>query len=396
MIGTRPKDPVRVRTTLRRLWRSLLLASIAIPFVVGVPRIAPVNRVDERQLEPLSPVEFSNVIRDLSEEGGYFFSDNLISNETPYLTVVDKLRQLGASGGAYVGVGPEQNFTYIAKVRPRVAFILDIRRQAMIQHLMYKALFHMSPTPAEFLSRWLSRPLTKEAPPATASINDMLAYFSKMPADEPTYAKNLAAIRKAIQEDFQFPLSLRDQESLEYVYKSFRDEGMDTAFRLNGWPDGEFPTLKEVILQQDQNGKIGNFLASRDDYDFVRGLHLKNLIIPVVGDFGGKKALAGIGDYLRKKGVAVTAFYASNVEQYLFEDGSFGSFVNNVRKLPINEKSLFIRWVYQRYYHPARLASQRSTSLLQKMNVFLADFDAGRYQTYTDLISTNYIAPDKK
>ncbi|HEV8483929.1 MAG TPA: hypothetical protein VGV87_10335, partial [Blastocatellia bacterium] len=87
---------------------------------------------------------------------------------------------------------------------------------------------------------------------------------------------------------------------------------------------------------------------------------------------------------------------ASNVEQYLFEDGSFGSFAANVRKLPINEKSLFIRWVYQRYYHPARLAGQRSTSLLQKMSVFLTDFEAGRYQNYTDLITTNYIAPEKK
>ena len=398
MIGSTPEAPIRVRATLRRLWRVLLVSSIAILFTVGGSRIATVCRVAEpasRQLEHLSPAEFSNLIRDLSEEGGYFFSDNLISNETPYLTVVDKLRQLGASGGAYVGVGPEQNFTYIAKVRPRVAFILDIRRQAMIQHLMYKALFHMSPTPAEFLSRWLSRPLTKEAPPATASINEVLVYFSKTPADAQTYTKTLAAIRKAIQEDFQFPLAPRDQESLEYVYKSFRDEGLDTAFRLNGWPDGEFPTLKEVILQPDQNGKIGNFLASRDDYDFVRGLHLKNLIIPVVGDFGGKKALAGIGDYLRKRGLAVSAFYASNVEQYLFEDGSFGSFANNVRRLPINEKSLFIRWIYQRYYHPARLAGQRSTSLLQKMSVFLTDFDAGRYQNYTDLISTNYIAPEK-
>ena len=396
MIGSRPEAPVNVRATMRRLWHALLLTSIAALFGVGGARIATVSRVDDQtkgQLEHLSPAEFSSLSRDLSEDGGYFFSDNLISNETPYLTVVDKLRQLGASGGAYVGVGPEQNFTYIAKVRPRVAFILDIRRQAIIQHLMYKALFHISPTPVEFLSRLLSRPLTKEAPPATAQIKEMLAYFSKTAADEQTYAKNLAAIRKSIQEDFQFPLSQRDQESLEYVYKSFREEGLDTAFRLNGWPDGEFPTLKEVILQPDQNGKIGNFLASRDDYDFVRGLHLKNLIIPVVGDFGGKKALAGIGDYLRKRGLTVTAFYASNVEQYLFEDGSFGSFANNVRKLPINEKSLFIRWVYQRYYHPARLPNQRSTSLLQKMSVFLTDFDAGRYQTYTDLISTNYIAP---
>ncbi len=398
MIESSREAQVRRRASLRRSRLALLAISVAILLVVGGWRAAIVSRIQEpanRQLERLTPAEFSTLIRDVSEEGGYFFSDNLISNETPYLTVVDKLRQLGATGGAYIGVGPEQNFTYIAKLRPRIAFILDIRRQAVIQHLMYKALFHLSPTPAEFLSHWLSRPLTKEAPPAGASITEVLAYFSKAPADDQTYAKGLAAIRKAIQDDFQFPLSTRDQTSLEYVYKSFRDEGLDTAFRLNGWTDGEFPTLREVILQPDQNGKLGNFLASREDYDFVRGLHLKNLIIPIVGDFGGKKALAAIGDYLRKRDLAVTAFYLSNVEQYLFEDGSFGAFGQNVRKLPLSDKSLFIRWIYQRYSHPARMVGQRSTSLLQKVSVFLADFDAGRYQNYIDLITTNYIAPDK-
>jgi hypothetical protein len=398
MLELRQKVPVRDRAGLRRSWRGLLATSVVVLLVGAGLRAATVSRVGEPanpQLERLSSVEFSALIRDFSEEGGYFFSDNLISNETPYLTVAGKLRQLGGTGGAYVGVGPEQNFTYIAKVRPRIAFILDIRRQAVIQHLMYKALFHLSPTPAEFLSRLLSRPLTRDAPAATASITEVLAYFSKTSADEETYTRGLAAIKKAIQEDFQFPLSQRDQASLEYVYKSFRDEGLDTAFRLDGWSDGQFPTLGEVILQPDQNGKLGNFLASRDDYDFVRGLHLKNLIVPVVGDFGGKKALPAIGDYLRKRDLTVTVFYTSNVEQYLFESGSFAVFADNVRKLPITDKSLFIRWVYQRYYHPARMAGQRSTSLLQKISVFLTDFDAGRYQNYVNLITTNYIAPEK-
>ncbi|HSO76307.1 MAG TPA: hypothetical protein VLU47_15855 [Blastocatellia bacterium] len=389
---------VKNRASLRRSRLALLAFSIALLIGVAGLRAATVNRFREPangQLERLTSAEFSNLIRDVSEEGGYFFSDNLISNETPYLTVVDKLRRLGATGGAYIGVGPEQNFTYIAKVRPRIAFIMDIRRQAVIQHLMYKALFHLSPTPAAYLSHWLSRPLTKDAPAASASITEVLAYFSKTRADDQTYARGLAEIRRAIQEDFQFTLSARDRESLEYVYRSFRDEGLDTAFRLNGWTDAEFPSLREVILQPDQHGKLGNFLTSREDYEFVRGLHLKNLIIPIVGDFGGKKALVAIGDYLRKSGFTVTAFYLSNVEQYLFEDGSFPNFANNVRKLPRTDNSLFIRWVYQRYDHPARLAGQRSTSLLQRMNVFLTDFDAGRYQNYIDLISTNYIAPDK-
>src|SRR6185295_2915416 len=217
MIEYRSKLFGRERRRRNQSWRALLASVVAI-LVAGLPA-AGVSQVDGsqvRQIERLSPAEFSALIRDISEEGGYFFSDNLISNETPYLTVVDKLRQLGEPGGAYIGVGPEQNFTYIARLRPRIAFILDIRRQAIIQHLMYKALFYLSPSPAEFLSRWLSRPLTKEAP-ANAQINELLAYFGKAPSDDQTYVQNLAAIRKAIQEDFQFPLSPRDQSSLEYI-----------------------------------------------------------------------------------------------------------------------------------------------------------------------------------
>lgn len=383
------------KRTVSGKWLQLLPVMVLGLVWLAPPRATRYSQPQQKPPESLSALEFSRLIRDISEEGGYFFSDNLISNETPYLTVVDKLRQLGTTGGAYIGVGPEQNFTYIARVRPRIAFILDIRRQAIIQHLMYKAIFHHSPNRVQFLSRWLSKPLAKDAPSPDASLNELLGYFNKTTADDQTYAQGLATIRKTIQEEFQFPLTQRDHLSLEYVYKSFRDSGLETSFRLNGWSDGEFPTLAEVLLQPDQHGKPGNFLASRDDYDFVRGLHTKNLIIPVVGDFGGKKALAAIGDYLRKSGLTVTAFYTSNVEQYLFEDGLFTAFADNVRKLPISEHSLFIRWVYQRYYHPARLTGQRSTSLLQRMNVFLKDFDAERYQNYGDVISINYIAPDK-
>jgi hypothetical protein len=59
--------------------------------------------------------------------------------------------------GVYLGVGPEQNFTYIAAIRPKIAFIIDIRRQNMLQHLVYKAAFEMSENRADFLSRLFSR-----------------------------------------------------------------------------------------------------------------------------------------------------------------------------------------------------------------------------------------------
>ncbi|MCI0490674.1 MAG: hypothetical protein L0229_29120 [Blastocatellia bacterium] len=353
----------------------------------------------QKQPESLKAAEFSRLVRELSEEGGYFRSDNFTSNETSYLHVIDKMREVGATGGAYMGVGPEQNFTYIAKVRPRIAFIIDIRRQAIIQHLMYKAVFHLSPNRTQFLSLLLSKPLPKEkAPSADAPINEILSFLSQISADDQTYTANLAAIRKAIQEDFQFPLSERDGQSLEYVYKSFRNEGLDISYRVDGYWSTRgrgFPTLKEIIAETDLNGKQGNFLASTEDYDFVRGLHRKNLIIPVVGDFGGKKAIAAVGDYLKKNGFTVTAFYTSNVEQYLFESGLFDDFAENVRKLPVNDKSLFIRAAAGRYPHPARLPGHRLTTLLQKMSVFLKDFGEGRYESYYDLVTTNFISAEK-
>jgi hypothetical protein len=348
------------------------------------------------KLESLPAAEFSRLIREFSDEGGYFRSDNFTSNETAYLTVVDTLRRLGASGGAYIGVGPEQNFTYIAKIRPRIAFIVDIRRQAIIQHLMYKAIFHLSPDRVEFLSRLFSRPLPKDkAPKPEAPIEEILAFFSQAAADEKMYAANLASIRKTIEEEFQFPLSETDLKSLDYVYKSFREDGLDISYRMDDSRGGYFPSLKELILQTDLNNKQGNYLASNEDYDFVRNMHRKNLIVPVVGDFAGKKALRAVSDYLRKNDLTVTAFYTSNVEQYLFQNEVFAGFVANVRALPIDDRSVFIRSATGRFPHPARLPGHRASTLLQQMKIFIKDFDEGRYQSYFDLVTINYIAPDK-
>jgi hypothetical protein len=370
-------------------------------FVLVGAATAPAAAVES---DGLSTAEFVRLIRDFSEEGGYFLSDNFTSSEDSYLTVVDKMKELGATGGAYIGVGPEQNFTYIAKIRPRIAFIVDIRRQAMIQHLMYKAIFQLSPTRAHFISRLLSRPMPAEkAPGADAPVDEILAFFSNIPADDKTYAENLAAIRKTIQEDFQFSLSAADQASLEYVYKNFRtwgfQVGFDTGIRGGGRGFNRSPNLRELIAKRDLNGKQSNFLASTDDYDFVRGMQRKNLIIPVVGDFSGKKALAAVGDYLRKNKFTVSVFYVSNVEMVLLDWGSFeqfADFVKNVKKLPANDRTLLIRSCFTYYGHPAGLPGYQFCSFLQKLSVYLQDFDEGRYRSYMDLILTHYIAPDRK
>ena len=381
----------------QKMWRMLLQAKVltVILLLTSMNALAQATAPQTKQPESLSTKDFPRLVNELSEEGGYFRSDNFTSNETSYLTIVDKMRQLGATGGAYIGVGPEQNFTYIAKIRPKIAFIIDIRRQAIIQHLMYKAIFHLSPNRVQFMSRLFSKPLPKEkVPAAEAPLNELLSFFAALPGEDKTYEANLAAIRKTIQEEFQFPLNAEDQKSLEYVYKSFRDDGLDISYRMDG-VGAFFPTFKEIIAETDLNGKQGNFLATVDDFDFVRALHSKNLIIPVVGDFAGKKAIPAIADYLKKNGFTVTAFYTSNVEQYLFESGSFEAFANNIRKLPINDKSLFIRSALSRSSHPAASGHLLFT-LLQQMTVFMKDFDEKRYQSYYDLLTTHYITGEQK
>ena len=67
------------------------------------------------------------------------------------------------------------------------------------------------------------------------------------------------------------------------------------------------------------------------------------MLVPVVGNFAGPKAIRAVGKYLREKGAIVSTFYLSNVEQYLMQDGLWRDFCRNVATLPLDETSRFIR-----------------------------------------------------
>src|SRR5256884_9439497 len=105
----------------------------------------------------LTHKQFWSLSKDLSEEDGFFRSDNLLSNETSFQYIIPELLKTAKQGRVYLGVGPEQNFTYIAALKPVMAFIIDIRHGNLDVHLMYKALFELSKDRAEFVSRLFSR-----------------------------------------------------------------------------------------------------------------------------------------------------------------------------------------------------------------------------------------------
>ncbi len=110
------------------------------------------------QAPATSATSFGGLIAGLSEPNGYFDTDNLISNEQSYLTVLPDIDRAGLRGGAYIGVGPDQNFSYIAAARPAVAFIIDVRRDNLLLHLLFKALFSLARTRVEYLALLCGRP----------------------------------------------------------------------------------------------------------------------------------------------------------------------------------------------------------------------------------------------
>ncbi|MFO0755601.1 MAG: hypothetical protein U0359_03885 [Byssovorax sp.] len=314
---------------------------------------------------------FAEVVGAISEPDGPFISDNAISNETSYLQVAGALSKLGAPGGAYIGVGPEQNFTYIALTRPSVAFIVDIRRQNMILHLLYKAIFTEAQSRTHFLSLLLGRSYDASREPAQdASIEDVIAAVEKGEPDKAGFAALHARLRERIEKEIH--LDAGDRKTLEVAHRSFLDKQLALRFELHEKNGRVYPTLRELFTQRDPDGKARGFLAEDASFRFVQTMEREGRILPVVGDFAGDRAMPGIAAEIKKRGLTVSAFYVSNVEQYLFEPGVWTKWARNVASLPVDDRSLFIRcYLDQGKRHPQEMKGHRTATVLQK----IADFD---------------------
>ncbi|HTR76614.1 MAG TPA: hypothetical protein VMH39_00825 [Gemmatimonadaceae bacterium] len=167
----------------------------------------------------LSDGEFWNLVTTFSEQTGVFAAENFSSNELDYAPIAAALEN-GRHGGAYLGVGPEQNFAYIAAVRPQIAFIVDIRRQAMIQHLLLKALFELSADRADFISNLFAKPRPTGLD-ASSSAKQLWDAYWYAPSDSALYRKTRAAIEHALIGTHGFALDSADRATLEHVYAAF-------------------------------------------------------------------------------------------------------------------------------------------------------------------------------
>jgi hypothetical protein len=330
--------------------KRVVIASLTVLVCLAFVLFRAPNRVEGRNAPlRLTDAEFWQLASTSSEADGTFHSENLVSNEADFQRLIPSLTEQAVPGRAYVGVGSEQNFSYIAAVRPSFAFIVDIRHGNFDLQLLYKALFELSADRADFVGRMFSRPrpagLTKDSTAAA-----IFEAYARVPPNREAYTRNLAQLEAHLATTHGFGLSAHDRRGLAYVYDAWFTNGPDIHYELNngggfggrGGPGG-FPTYADLMTSADDRGQNRSFLGSESNFVVVKALETRNLLVPVVGNFGGTKALAAVATYLRRTGQTVSTFYVSNVEQYLRQDGLWEQFCRNASAFPIDGSSVFIR-----------------------------------------------------
>src|SRR5207249_10038906 len=256
-----------------------------------------------------------------------------------------------------LGVGPEQNFTYIAALKPAMAIIIDIRHGNLDVQLMYKALFELSKDRVDFVSRLFSRKrpsgLTEKS-----TLSDIFSEYLAAEGSKEIYDENLKAIEDVLMKKHGFALTSGDLEGIRWALGNYYQFGPSINYNSSlssnvppaivgatganrGGNNGA--TYADLMTADDGNGENRSYLANEENFAFVKDLETRNLVVPVVGDFGGPKAIRAVARYLKSVDAMVSAFYLSNVEQFLVQDGKWDTFCSSAAALPLDETSFFIR-----------------------------------------------------
>ncbi|MFN0177609.1 MAG: hypothetical protein ACKVZ0_02340 [Gemmatimonadales bacterium] len=336
---------------------------------------------------------FARLVEQISEPGGYFDTDNLISNESSYLHIIGTIRAQGAKGGAFVGVGPDQNFSYIVAVRPAVAFIVDLRRDNLLLHLLFKSLFESSRNRLDFLCLLFGRPAPQDTRPWDARpLVELLDYVEGQPADTARHRRTHQQLAERIR-GYGLPASLVDFATIRRFHDEFVGSGLELRFTSYGrGPRTYYPTIRQLYLEKDLAGKEASFLAKEEDFRFLQSLQRRGRVIPVVGDFGGTRAFRAIGRYLTEQALAVSLFYTSNVEFYVFRQDAFRRYVDNVRAFPWAKNGLIARSYFGGVMgrpHPQARAGYASAQLLQTAESFRSRTQQPDRVSYWELVTVD-------
>jgi hypothetical protein len=242
-------------------------------------------------------------------------------------------------------------------LKPAMAFIIDIRHGNLDVHLLYKALFEISKDRSEFVSRLFSRKQPNGLTTKSTASAIFTAYLGAEGSKE-FYEENLKAVEDVLVKKHGFPLTSGDLEGIRWALSNYYQFGPSISYNSSlsanvppaivgatggnrGGNNGV--TYASLMMSDDGSGQNWSYLANEENFAFVKNLESRNLVVPVVGDFGGNKAIKAVARYLKSADAMVSAFYLSNVEQFLVQDGKWDTFCSSVAALPLDKTSMFIR-----------------------------------------------------
>ncbi|TYB51466.1 hypothetical protein FXF51_53270 [Nonomuraea sp. PA05] len=243
--------------------------------------------------------------------------DCFVTSEVAHNDAIAKCRPgTGKDGtGAYIGVGPCQNLTYIGALRPRLAVICDSRLDNLIEHLMFKLLIERAGDPLDYLLLLFSRRL-EEPPPVLDEPEDLVAAFERGTPDPGTYRDNVEWLRSEAKRRWAFDDGQLDR--LSYLYGQFFARQLAiTAVNKECADALGSPTLRDVILARNSYRRNFHFLTDADRFAYVRRMCLEDRIIPMLGNFSSARSIKLINELLDGFGERADTVYLSNIEDYV-------------------------------------------------------------------------------
>lgn len=329
--------------------------------------------------------EFARLIASFSEPEGYFDTDNLISNEAGFLDVIAAFGEQRRSGDSsfYLGVGPDQNFSYIAHLRPSVAFLVDIRRGNLLEHLLFRALFEQARNRVEYLCLLLGKPVPADLLAWNdRSIDSVVTMLEATSPSREAFEKQSIEIERRVR-TFGVPLTAPDLRIIAGFHQRFFEAGLELRFNSHGRaPRPYYPRLRDLVTARDTKGQPASYLATEQYFQTVKQMQAGNRIVPIVGNLAGPTALRRIARYAAAQKLTLSAIYTSNVEQYLDRDGDLDAFTSNLKTLPRDNRSLIVRSSFS----PWTTGNRVSMQLFQKLDAFLSAWDREQLTSWRDIV----------
>ena len=207
--------------------------------------------------------EFWTLVTESSEPDGYFRNrepDEPHLERALFQYVIPELVEPDDGRAASIWAsGPEQNFTYMAAVRPRLAIIFDIRRGNLDLQLMYKALFELSRDRAEFVvAAVLQAAARRRSARESSAADDLRARSRAVPASEAALQGDAAR---------RFAAHLTETHALPLPADDLRGHRLRAIERFywSGFAVRPSPTYADLMTATDAQGRAPQLPGHRGE-----------------------------------------------------------------------------------------------------------------------------------